>query len=111
MEDVQATGRPHKLANCWTCKTADYTHMVNEMGDEAYSIPFEDALQNINESMGCYNCHANTPGEGNTVTHIYLANAMGEDLGKVPGQTAVCAQCHVEYYFAPDGTRKTAPPT
>ena len=54
VEDVQATGRPHKLANCWTCKTADYTHMVNEMGDEAYSIPFEDALQNINESMGCY---------------------------------------------------------
>jgi nitrite reductase (cytochrome c-552) len=111
VEDVQATGRPHKLANCWTCKTADYTHMVNEMGDEAYSIPFEDALQNINESMGCYNCHANTPGEGNTVTHLYLANAMGDDMGKVPAQTAVCAQCHVEYYFAPDGKATTLPYT
>ena len=61
--------------------------------------------------MGCYNCHANTPGEGNTVTHLYLANAMGDDMGKVPAQTAVCAQCHVEYYFAPDGKATTLPYT
>jgi nitrite reductase (cytochrome c-552) len=111
VEDVQATGRPHKLANCWTCKTADFTHMANEMGVEAYSIPFEDALQNINESMGCYTCHANTPGEGNTVTHLYLAQAMGDDMAKVPAQTAVCAQCHVEYYFAPADKSTTLPYT
>ena len=31
LEDVQATGRPHALANCLTCKSADYTAIVNAM--------------------------------------------------------------------------------
>ena len=107
--DVTETGRPHKLANCFTCKTADFTHMVNEQGVSAYSIPFEDALANINESMGCYTCHADDPSKGVTVTHTYLADAMGEDMAKLPAQTAACAQCHVEYYFAPDTKATTLP--
>ena len=107
--DVTETGRPHKLANCFTCKTADFTHMVNEQGVSAYTIPFDDALANINESIGCYTCHANDPAQGNTVTHTYLADAMGEDFSKVPAQTAVCAQCHVEYYFATDTKATTLP--
>ena len=36
VEDIEATGRPHPLANCWTCKTPDFTNMVNEEGIEAY---------------------------------------------------------------------------
>ena len=32
VEDIEATGRPHPLANCWTCKTPDFTNMVNEEG-------------------------------------------------------------------------------
>ena len=42
VEDVTSTGRPHKLANCFTCKTPDYTAMVNEMGDAAYQMTFEE---------------------------------------------------------------------
>ena len=30
VQDIEATGRPHPLANCWTCKTPDFTIMVNE---------------------------------------------------------------------------------
>ena len=111
VEDVKATGRPHKLANCFTCKTADFTYMVNTQGVSAYSTPWDDALANINESMGCYTCHADKPGQGNTVTHTYLADAMGEDFGKVPATTAVCAQCHVEYYFDKETKATTLPYT
>lgn len=109
--DVTETGRPHKLANCFTCKTADFTNMVNEQGVSAYSIPFDDARANITESMGCYSCHANDPAKGITVTHTYLADAMGDDLSKLKAQTASCAQCHVEYYFASDTKAATLPYT
>lgn len=111
VNDLTETGRPHKLANCFTCKTADFTTMVNEQGVSAYSIPFEDALANINESLGCYTCHADNPANGITVTHTYLADAMGDDMGKVAAQTAACAQCHVEYYFDPETKATTLPYT
>lgn len=108
VEDVTATGRPHALANCFSCKTPDFTAMVNEQGDAAYRIPFEDALKEINEPISCYNCHANT-GDELVVTHTYLSDAVGEDLGKVDARTLSCAQCHVEYYFAPETKATTLP--
>ncbi len=111
VKDVTETGRPHKLANCFTCKTADFTHMANEQGVSAYAIPFEEAQAGINESVGCYSCHANDPAKGITVTHTYLADAMGADMDKVAAANAACGQCHVEYYFAPDTKATTLPYT
>ena len=108
VEDVTSTGRPHKLANCFTCKTPDFTAMVNEMGDAAYQMTFEDGLAQINESISCYNCHANT-GSELVVTHTYLADAMGDDLQNVDPATLSCGQCHVEYYFAPQSKATTLP--
>ena len=108
VEDVTSTGRPHALANCFTCKTPDFTNMVNEMGDAAYQMSFEDALKSINEPISCYNCHANT-GSELVVTHTYLANAMGDDLANVNAKTLACAQCHVEYYFDPSTKATTLP--
>lgn len=75
LQDVTSTGRPHALANCFTCKTPDFTAMVNNEGVSAYTMPFEDRLAKVNESVSCYNCHANTPGEL-VVTHTYLADSM-----------------------------------
>ena len=108
VEDVTNTGRPHALANCFSCKTPDFTAMVNEMGDAAYTLAFEDVLAEVNESISCYNCHANT-GDQLVVTHTYLADAMGDDLQNVDPETLSCAQCHVEYYFAPDTKATTLP--
>jgi len=108
VQDVTSTGRPHALANCFTCKTPDFTAKVNNEGVSAYTIPFEDMLAEVNESVSCYNCHANTPGEL-VVTHTYLADAMGDDFAALNGETAACAQCHVEYYFAPDTKAVTLP--
>ena len=108
VEDVSSTGRPHALANCFSCKTPDFTAMVNEMGDAAYTLAFEDVLAQVNESISCYNCHANT-GDELVVTHTYLSDAMGEDLQSIDPATLSCGQCHVEYYFAPETKATTLP--
>jgi len=108
VQDVTSTGRPHGLANCFSCKTPDFTAKVNELGDAAYTIKFEDMLSEVNESVSCYNCHANT-GSELVVTHTYLSDAMGEDLQNVDPATLSCAQCHVEYYFAPATKATTLP--
>ena len=105
---VTSSGRPHALANCFTCKTPDFTAKVNNEGVSAYQIPFEDMLAEVNESVSCYNCHANT-GNELVVTHTYLADAMGEELAGLNAETASCAQCHVEYYFAPETKAVTLP--
>ena len=108
VEDVTATGRPHALANCFSCKTPDFTAKVNELGDAAYTMKFEDMLAEVNESVSCYNCHANT-GDQLVVTHTYVADALGEDLQKVDAANLSCAQCHVEYYFDPVSKATTLP--
>ena len=108
VEDVTNTGRPHALANCFTCKTPDFTVMVNNNGVSAYTMPFEDMLAQVNESISCYNCHANDPSTI-TVTHTYLSDALGEDFASVPAAVAACAQCHVEYYFDPETKATTLP--
>ena len=108
VQDVTATGRPHALANCFSCKTPDFTAMVNEMGETAYTLPFADVLAEVNEPVSCYNCHANT-GNELVITHTYLSDALGEELQEVDAATLSCAQCHVEYYFHPT-TKATSLP-
>ncbi len=101
VEDIEATGRPHPLANCWTCKTPDFTIMVNEEGIEAYTKDWTEVQKEIVEGISCYNCHANTPGEV-TVTHTYWIDALGDDFDSIDAANLACGQCHNEYYFAPD---------
>ena len=110
VQDVTSTGRPHALANCFSCKTPDFTALVNEMGDTAYTLAFEDVLAQVNESISCYNCHANT-GDELVITHTYLADALGEELKDVEAATLSCGQCHVEYYFHPTTKATTLPYT
>ena len=101
VQDIEATGRPHPLANCWTCKTPDFTNMVNEEGIEAYKKEWTEVQAQITEGISCFTCHANTPGEI-TVTHTYWIDAVGEDFDRIAGANLACGQCHNEYYFAPD---------
>ena len=111
-DDVMGTARPHPLANCFTCKTPDFTVMTNNMGDKAYSLKFEDVMQQVNEPLGCYNCHANEPGENPgqvVVTHAYLVDAVGDDFDDIDAADLACGQCHVEYYFDPVTKATTLP--
>ena len=102
LEDVADTERPHALANCLTCKTADFTALVNNMGVQAYSLAFDDVYSDMSENVGCYTCHENQEGNSGelVVTHDYTVNGLG-DSG-IDASTLVCGQCHIEYYFDPE---------
>ena len=110
VDDILETGRPHAMANCWTCKTPDFTNLVNEKGPEAYQYSFDDVRELVQEGISCYSCHANNPGEI-TVTHTYLIDAVGEDFEKIPAATLACGQCHNEYFFYPGTGATTLPHT
>jgi len=107
LQDVGNTERPHKLANCLTCKSPEMTALVN--GDAStYAQPFEDVYTKIKEPVSCYNCHENT-GDQLVITHQYLADALGADASKVDPKTAACGQCHNEYYFNGETKATTLP--
>jgi nitrite reductase (cytochrome c-552) len=110
LEDVYNTERPHALANCLTCKTPDFTKLVNDMGVDAYTLDFAETYEQMNESVSCYNCHANeAANEGAlVVTHSYVTDALGENHG-IALETLTCGQCHIEYYFDPE-TKATSMP-
>lgn len=110
LDDIGETTRPHKLANCLTCKTPDYTALVNSLGDEAYSLPFEDVYADMSETVSCYSCHGNTPGTL-VLESKHAADAWSDEVaaGTVDAANAACAQCHVEYYFDPE-TKATLVP-
>ncbi len=101
VEDVQSTGRPHKLANCYTCKTSNMTAKVLNEGDSVYAMNFDDLTSEITDAFGCFHCHENTPGVL-TVTHRYLYDALAGDFESVAPATMSCGQCHSEYYFDPE---------
>ena len=110
LEDVSHTERPHALANCLTCKTPDYTKLVNDMGVDAYTLDFEETFAKMNENVSCYNCHENKAANDGelVVTHSYVTDALGTEHGINP-EILVCGQCHIEYYFDPE-TKATSMP-
>ena len=101
VEDIEATGRPHPLANCWTCKTPDFTNMVNEEGIEAYKKDWTEVQAQVVEGISCYNCHANDP-TSITITHTYWIDAVGDDFDSIAPADLASGQCHNEYYFEPE---------
>ena len=110
LTDVSKTERPHGQAKCITCKTPDFTALVNAEGHEVYTRDFNEVMNQMTQAISCYSCHGNT-GNELVVTHMYLNEAMGKDLGNVEAATLSCGQCHVEYYFAPTDQATTLPYT
>ena len=85
LEDVAKTERPHALANCLTCKTPNFAKLVNDQGVSAYTLPFEDAMAQMEEAISCYTCHGNDAGNGGqiTITHSYVNTALGENAASL----------------------------
>lgn len=123
LDDVRATKRlnlndedpKHTPATCYSCKSSANPGLWTELGMEAYdAMTFNEMTPNINESIGCSNCH-----EAGTmrliVTNPALEEAFerqGKDWKTFTRQemrTVVCANCHVEYYFKGDGKYLTFP--
>ena len=79
LADVDKTLRPHASANCLTCKTPNFTKLVNDLGVSAYTMPFDEVMAAMEENVSCYNCHGNDAGNAGqiTITHSYVTKALG----------------------------------
>ncbi|MCK3654719.1 nitrite reductase (cytochrome; ammonia-forming) c552 subunit [Pasteurellaceae bacterium Macca] len=98
---------------CWTCKGPDVPRLIAEKGEVGY---FDEKWakygSEIVNSIGCADCHDTTSQEfkdGKPALrvarpHVLRAlDAIGwkfDTLDKHGKRVAVCANCHVEYYFA-----------
>ena len=111
LEDVTKTQRPHAKANCITCKTPDFTKMVNEEGVEVYSRPFDDVMGQMTQAISCYTCHGDDKGNNGqiVITHSYVDKALGENASAIDPKTLNCGQCHIEYYFTPEDSETMMP--
>ncbi|MHC5199459.1 MAG: ammonia-forming cytochrome c nitrite reductase subunit c552 [Planctomycetota bacterium] len=108
VDDVNHTARikkPYNAATCYTCKSPDVPRMMNEMGTaEFYAANFHDLTGEMNNSIGCLDCHDPTT-LGLNISRPALVEGfemMGKDISTTTLQekrSLVCAQCHVEYYF------------
>ncbi len=96
-------------ATCWTCKSPDVPRMMEAVGvAEFYKGTWAQWGAEVVNPIGCADCH-----EAETmnlkISRPALIEAyenMGMDINKATQQemrSLVCAQCHVEYYFVPDG--------
>ncbi len=117
LEDVRASKRISDATpgTCYSCKSATNPKLWNEMGMAEYDkTPFSELGQLIDQPIGCANCH-----EAGTmklvVTNPALKEALeaqGKDWTTFTRQemrSLVCANCHVEYYFAGEGKYLTFP--
>jgi nitrite reductase (cytochrome c-552) len=111
LQDVRDIKRINEKSpgTCYSCKSADNPRLWSEMGMAEFDKTlFKDLGAQITQPIGCANCH-----EANTmklvVTNPALEEALqaqGKDWRTFTRQemrTVVCANCHVEYYFAGEG--------
>jgi len=109
LEDVINTSRPKGGASCLACKAADFNVQLANEGEGVNKIPFNEFVEANPEMEGisCYDCHRNTPGEVN-ITRTHLTQGLTFVEEEKSGNLA-CAQCHVEYYLAPDTNKVILP--
>jgi len=100
---------------CINCHAAEAPILIAEMGWEEFNhTPFNDLVENVHTGSSCSDCH-DPEDMSLRLTRPGLINALaanGIDWTKASRQemrSYVCAQCHVEYYFAGDNKILTFP--
>lgn len=111
VEDVTKSQRiksPYMAGTCMTCKSTDVPRLMDSMGvEEFYAANFHDLKKDVTHPIGCQDCH-DPKTMKLRITRPALREAfadMGRDINEATHQemrSLVCAQCHVEYYFAKD---------
>ena len=99
-------------AACITCKSPQYSNLVDMEGAEVHARPFNDVVGEIDENISCASCHANKPmKDGKVYLEVDRAEwirSMGDDAGNtIEGE--VCGQCHCDYSMAPGTSIPTSP--
>ena len=96
VKETPRTQKKEQLANCISCKTPQYTALVNAEGDTAYQGKFNDMIDQFDEPISCYNCHENDPTQL-VVGNKFFVRALGDDVDnekKAPLASQTCGQCH-----------------
>lgn len=101
LEDIIHTERNKPGASCLSCKTSGFLELLDEHGEDAHAMNFEELDKSEMETISCYDCHMNEPGVIN-ITREHLNTALEGINGEFKDQDLVCAQCHVEYYLHPE---------
>ena len=106
-----ADGSKTKAA-CITCKSPQYSNLVDAEGEEVHLRAFNDVITDLDENVSCASCHANTPmKDGEVYLEVDRAEwvrSMGDDAGNtIEGE--VCGQCHCDYSMAPGTSIPTSP--
>lgn len=111
VKETPRTTKKEQLAGCITCKTPQFTALVNKEGDGVYKQKFNDTIGQFTEPISCYNCHENDPTKL-TLTSQFFEKSLGtaaNDESQVPMAAQVCGQCHNEYYFNGETKATTNP--
>ncbi len=96
-------------ATCWTCKSPDIPRLMDSVGiAEFYKETWAHWGDEVVNPIGCADCHEaetmdlkiSRPGliEGFENMGMDIREASHQDM-----RSLACAQCHVEYYFTPEG--------
>jgi len=106
-----ADGTKTKAA-CITCKSPQYSNLVDMEGESVHLLPFNEVIGELDENISCASCHANTPmKDGKVYLEVDRAEwvrSMGDDAGNtIEGE--VCGQCHCDYSMAPGTSIPTSP--
>jgi nitrite reductase (cytochrome c-552) len=100
---------------CINCHAAEAPGLIAEMGWEEFNrTPYNDHLDNIHTGSSCADCH-DPQTMDLRITRPAFLHAMEErginleEATRQEMRTYVCAQCHVEYYFAGENKVLTFP--
>ncbi len=100
---------------CANCHAAETPVLIEEMGWEEFnSTPYNELAEHLHLGTSCNDCH-DPDTMALRISRPAFANAMearGIDLSEASRQdmrSYVCAQCHVEYYFAGEDQVLTFP--
>ncbi|OGU28518.1 MAG: ammonia-forming cytochrome c nitrite reductase subunit c552 [Ignavibacteria bacterium GWA2_35_9] len=117
VKDIRNTLRTgvKQPATCWTCKSTDVPRLMNEIGvANFYKKGWLDLGDQVVNHIGCQDCHDPKTMDLRITRPAFVEafKRQGKDITKATHQemrTYVCAQCHVEYYFAGEEKYLTFP--
>ncbi|MBI3158170.1 MAG: ammonia-forming cytochrome c nitrite reductase subunit c552 [Chloroflexi bacterium] len=114
-ENTQRVKLVDQPGACINCHSAQAPGLIAELGWEEFNhTPYNDLVDQLTIGSSCADCHDPDTMELR-ITRPAFINAMearGIDLSQATRQemrSYVCAQCHVEYYFAGENKVLTFP--
>jgi nitrite reductase (cytochrome c-552) len=114
-ENTQRVKIVEQPGACINCHAGDVPVLIEELGWEEFNhTPYNDLVDRLTIGSTCGDCH-DPDTMALRITRPAFINAMEErgiDLDNATRQemrTYVCAQCHVEYYFAGENKVLTFP--